>query len=160
MQTEILFCKIGGKIPCPGEGITGLIFAYRMERISTLKHEKNLLIRVLLAICSTAAFSQYNINAAATNYTEDFNTLTNGTWTDNTTLTGWYARLMQSATIAAVELSQGGTGSTVTAGHLCFWQLPVLIRFTDRGLGYVATMHQVQWLILQLIWKPGGGRWD
>ncbi|MBL0056448.1 MAG: hypothetical protein IPP31_09660 [Chitinophagaceae bacterium] len=104
---------------------------------------KKIYLLVLLAICSTAAFSQYNINAAATNYIEDFNTLTNGTWTDNTTLTGWYARTDAIATIAAYGAN---TGSTVAAGLYAFG-VAGTNPLTDRGLGYVASnaFHRSSW---------------
>ncbi|MCS7012919.1 MAG: T9SS type A sorting domain-containing protein [Chloroherpetonaceae bacterium] len=48
-----------------------------------------------LLILSTAAYSQVNINSLPATITQDFNTLatsgTTNTWTDNSTLTGWYA---------------------------------------------------------------------
>ncbi|MFM9984892.1 MAG: T9SS type A sorting domain-containing protein [Flavobacteriales bacterium] len=96
---------------------------------------------IALSICALLFFgahasAQFSIAAAATNYTQDFSALTPaGTWTDNTTLTGWYARTTANATIATFGLN---TGSTTTAGLYSF-AVAGTNPLTDKSLGYVAS---------------------
>jgi hypothetical protein len=80
---------------------------------------KKLLFIVALPLVLTGfAWAQFNINATGTTYTQNFDTLTPaGTWADNSTLTGWYARTTATASITAFGLN---TGSTTTAGLYSF----------------------------------------
>lgn len=90
---------------------------------------------VFMFFCSVLSWGQFNIASVSTNYTQDFNTLTSGTWTDNTTLTGWYARTDATASIASYAAN---TGSTLTAGLYAFG-VAGTNALTDRGLGYAPT---------------------
>jgi hypothetical protein len=93
------------------------------------------ILTVILVLYSCTALAQFNINAVSTNYTQDFNTLTNGTWTDNTTLTGWYARTDLTASITTYAAN---TGTTTTAGLYAFG-VAGTNPLTDRALGYSPT---------------------
>lgn len=85
-------------------------------------------LAVLGLLVSYEAQSQFNIDAGSTNYTQNFDALTPaGTWTDNTTLTGWYARTDATASIASFALN---TGTTTTAALYSFGTT------SDRALGY------------------------
>ncbi len=93
----------------------------------------------LAVLFSSFSWAQFNINAVATDYTENFNTLANTgtgiTWTNNTTATGWYART-SAGTGTSIAVYGTNTGSTLTAGLYSFGVAgtnPV----TDRALGIV-----------------------
>jgi hypothetical protein len=96
-------------------------------------------LKLLLIALFVSAFSwgQFNINAVSTNYTQDFNTLTSGTWTDNSTLTGWYAKT-SAGTGVTITTYGANTGSTITAGLYAFG-IAGTNPLTDRALGYAAT---------------------
>ncbi|MCX6319658.1 MAG: T9SS type A sorting domain-containing protein [Bacteroidetes bacterium] len=79
--------------------------------------------------------AQFNINAVATNYSQDFNTLTNGAWADNTTLNGWYARTDATATIG----TYGANTGTTTAGGLYAFGVTGTNPPTERALGYASS---------------------
>lgn len=97
---------------------------------------KKIYLILLGCIAISANLSaQFSIAATATNYTQDFNTLTNGTWTDNTTATGWYAKTDATASITTYGAN---TGSTVTAGLYAFG-VAGTNPLTDRALGYAPT---------------------
>ena len=72
---------------------------------------------------SAVSWGQSSIAALATNYTQDFNSLTTvlhptaTTWADNTTLTGWYARTT-GGTGVTISNYYGNTGGTPTTGGL------------------------------------------
>ncbi|HRZ76922.1 MAG TPA: hypothetical protein P5248_06110, partial [Bacteroidales bacterium] len=66
---------------------------------------------------------------------QDFNTLTSGSWADNTTLTGWYARTTATASITAYAAN---TGSTTTGGFYAFGVAGVN-PLADRALGYATS---------------------
>ncbi|MCA6485447.1 MAG: T9SS sorting signal type C domain-containing protein [Chitinophagaceae bacterium] len=95
--------------------------------------------RVLLVaftlLISAASWGQFNINAFGTNYTQDFNTLTNGTWTDNTTLTGWYARTDATASIT----TYGANTGTTTTGALYAFGVAGTNPITERALGMASS---------------------
>ena len=95
--------------------------------------------RVLLvaftSLISAASWGQFNINAFATNYTQDFNTLTNGTWTDNTTLTGWYAKTDNTASIT----TYGANTGTTTAGALYAFGVAGTNPLSERALGMASS---------------------
>ncbi len=97
------------------------------------------LFTVLFTVILFLSFSyrseaQYSITAGGTNYTQDFTSLGTaaGTWADNTTLTGWYARTDNTASIATIGVN---TGSTTTAGLYSFG-VAGTNPLTDRALGY------------------------
>jgi len=92
------------------------------------------LLLVVLLI-SVASWGQFNINAFATNYTQDFNTLTSGTWTDNSTLTGWYARTDNTASITAYGANTGGT----VAGGLYAFGVAGTNPLSERALGMASS---------------------
>jgi hypothetical protein len=79
--------------------------------------------------------AQFSIAAGATNYTEDFDALTSGTWTDNSTLSGWYARTDATASITAYAAN---TGSTTTSALYAFGA-NLTNPLSDRALGFVAS---------------------
>ena len=79
--------------------------------------------------------AQYNINLAATNYTENFDALTNGAWSDNSTLTGWYARTDLTSPIATYAANTG----TTTAGALYAFGVAGTNPLSDRALGYASS---------------------
>ena len=84
-----------------------------MEKVTGLNKKISFLIGIFSFLLSINGMAQFSINAPSTNYTENFNTLTSGTWTDNTTATGWYARTDNTSPIATYGAN---TGSTTTAG--------------------------------------------
>jgi hypothetical protein len=96
---------------------------------------KKIYILLVVIMLVNGVKGQFNINAASTNYTQDFNTLTSGTWTDNTTLTGWYARTDLTASIATYAAN---TGATTAAGLYAFGVLGTN-PLSDRALGYSAS---------------------
>jgi hypothetical protein len=89
---------------------------------------------LFLFLCaSVMGWGQVNINAASTNYTQNFNSLANtgsaNSWADNITLTGWYARTTNTATINTYGVN---TGATTTAALYSFGSTSS----TDRALGF------------------------
>ena len=86
-------------------------------------------------LISFSSWGQFNINAFATKYTQDFNTLTNGTWTDNTTLTGWYARTNATPSITSYGANIGGT----VAGGLYAFGVAGTNPLSERALGMVSS---------------------
>ncbi len=95
-----------------------------------------ILLLLLLWVSTGALHAQFSISAASTNYTQDFNTLaSSGTglaWSNNTTLTGWYARTDSTATISTYNTNTGGT----TTASLCSFGTA---SNSDRALGYAPT---------------------
>ncbi|MFC4816529.1 choice-of-anchor D domain-containing protein [Flavobacterium sp. GCM10023249] len=91
-------------------------------------------IRLLIfsLLFSIVGWSQFNISAGSTNYTQDFNTLTAGAWADNTTLSGWYARTDATASIATYAANTG----TTTGAALYAFGVGATNPLTDRALGY------------------------
>ena len=90
------------------------------------------LIFAVLFMLPMIVLGQFNINAGGTNYTQDFNSLTSGTWTDNTTLTGWYAKTDATASISSYGAN---TGTTTTAGLYAFG-IAGTNPLSERSLGY------------------------
>jgi hypothetical protein len=80
-------------------------------------------------------YAQFNIDAGSTNYTQNFNTLTSGTWTDNSTLTGWYTRTTATSSITSYGAN---TGSTTTAG-LYAYGVAGINPLSDRALGFATS---------------------
>jgi uncharacterized repeat protein (TIGR02543 family) len=87
---------------------------------------------IISLLFSLVGWSQFNISAGSTNYTQDFNGLTNGAWTDNTTLGGWYAKTDATASIA----TYGANTGTTTAAGLYAFGVAGTNPLSDRGLGY------------------------
>ncbi|MBX2974360.1 MAG: hypothetical protein KF797_14790, partial [Flavobacteriales bacterium] len=81
------------------------------------------------------ASAQHSIAAGGTDYTQDFDALTTGTWTDNSTLAGWYARTDATTSITTYGAN---TGATTTAGLYAFG-IAGTNPLTDRALGYAPT---------------------
>lgn len=102
---------------------------------TTHKTLRTLFLVLLLSSVWGNSWGQFNINAGSTNYTQDFNTLTNGTWSDNTTLVGWYAKTNATASITAYAAN---TGTTTSAGLYAFG-IAGTNPLTDRGLGFAPT---------------------
>src|SRR6187402_2673718 len=114
-------------------------FAGNLKKIKSMKtflQLKNisrafLVCFALLGVHMTS-WAQFSVAAGSTNYTQNFNTLTSGTWTDGTTLTGWYAKTDATASITAYAAN---TGSTTGAG-LYALGVAGTNPLTDRALGY------------------------
>lgn len=95
------------------------------------------MIRLLRLTCLLTAFifchhSWAQVTLTSSPYTQDFNTLVSsstGTWSDNTTLAGWYAKTDLTASITSCNAN---TGTTTAAGLYSFGTTSV----TDRALGY------------------------
>lgn len=92
----------------------------------------SILILIALLAAPGVGWGQFSVTTDNTNYSQDFNSLTNGTWTDNVTLTGWYARTDATASITAYGAN---TGTTTTAGLYAFG-VAGTNPLTDRALGY------------------------
>lgn len=92
------------------------------------------LLFVLMGI-GGESWGQFSIAASSTNYTQNFDGLTATTWTDGTTLTGWYAKTDATASIVAYAAN---TGSTITAGLYAF-AVAGTNPIGDKALGYVAS---------------------
>ena len=91
-------------------------------------------LKILFIAFLFSAFSwgQASIATLGTAVTENFNSMTNGTWTDNTTpITGWYAKTDNTPTISAYGAN---TGSTTAAGLYAFG-VAATNPLTDRALG-------------------------
>ncbi len=81
---------------------------------------------VLLGAMSSQA--QTSISGIGTSYTQNFNTLTvAGSWTDNSTIPGWYAQDTYVNDVSSFSLS---TGSSVTPGLVSYGNS------SDRALGF------------------------
>lgn len=91
------------------------------------------LLLAILGVLSTGLIAQVSLTSAAANHMQDFNTLpTSGsgnTWTDNSTLTGWYA-----ARTGTVAINAGNGGSN--AGAIYSFGTGTA---TERALGSVAS---------------------
>ena len=87
---------------------------------------------LLTLLMSAFSWGQFNIAAGGTNYTQNFNTLTNGAWSNNTTLTGWYAKTTATASITNYGAN---TGTTTTAG-LYAYGINVTNPLSERALGH------------------------
>ncbi|XZF12863.1 T9SS type A sorting domain-containing protein [Chitinophagaceae bacterium MMS25-I14] len=96
-------------------------------------------ITPFLLCCLLAApgisHGQFSIAAGSTNYTQDFNTLTGTTWSNGTTLTGWYAKTDATASITSYAAN---SGATTTAGLYAF-AVAGTNPVTDKALGYGTT---------------------
>lgn len=90
---------------------------------------------VLFILFQTDVNAQFDINAAATNYTEDFNTLTNGTWSDNITLTGWYAKTDLTPSITVYDANTG----TTTTGGLYAFGVAATNPLSERAFGFAGS---------------------
>lgn len=81
--------------------------------------------------------AQFDINAPATNYTQNFNTLaTSGSsnvWANNTTLSGWYARTTATANITAYRTDNGTTAGLSSLG------INGVNPLSDRALGFITS---------------------
>jgi len=94
----------------------------------------SLLFLLLMGNIQTNA--QFSISATATNYTQDFDALSSaGSWSNNSTLTGWYARTTATSSITTYGLN---TGSTTTAG-LYSYGVAGTNPASDRALGYATS---------------------
>lgn len=93
----------------------------------------------LLLIVAIGSWGQTNINAGSTNYSQDFNTLastgTGITWTNNSTLLGWYAATDVTASISTYDINTG----TNTAGGLYSFGVAGTNVLTERALGYASS---------------------
>src|SRR4051812_10711579 len=94
------------------------------------KFSLSLCFLLLMLLSLTSGWAQFSITTAATNYTTDFNSLTSGTWTDGTTVSGWYAKTDVTASITTYGAN---TGSTTTAGLYAFG-IAGTNPLTDRAL--------------------------
>lgn len=92
-------------------------------------------ILFLFLFASIFGWGQFNIDAGSTNYTQNFNSLTSGTWINNTTLTGWYVRTSATALISSYGAN---TGTTTTAGFYAYG-VAGANPLTDRALGFSTT---------------------
>lgn len=107
-----------------------------MKRTKKLTRELAFLgILVFIQPDTTTLLAQVSLTTPGTAVTQDFNTLTSGSWTNNTTLTGWYARTTATATISTYGAN---TGSTTTGGFYAFGVNGVN-PLSDRALGYATS---------------------
>lgn len=92
---------------------------------------------IILALAlSSSAFGQVVVNSATTPYTQNFDTLASSgsaTWTDNSTLVGWYARTTATASITTYSTNTGSVGTTF--GLYSYGTASA----TDRAIGFVST---------------------
>ncbi|MFN8298885.1 MAG: PKD domain-containing protein [Chitinophagales bacterium] len=101
----------------------------------------NKLSLTLFVICTLLfgnyANAQFSIAAGGTDYTQNFDGLgtSASSWTNNSTLTGWYAATDATASITTVGVN---TGTTTTAGFYSFGVLGTNA-LADRALGYVTS---------------------
>jgi hypothetical protein len=96
--------------------------------------QKVFLVVMLVLGMQTAGWGQTSISAMSV-YTQNFNTLVStgsGTWTNNSTLEGWYARTTATASITSANAN---TGSTTTAGLYSYGTASD----ADRALGFATT---------------------
>lgn len=109
-------------------------FAYGCAPQSLKKYLYTALLGLLFLIPGKG-WGQYSITSGSTNYTQNFNTLTAGTWANNTTLSGWYARTTATTSITAYA---SNIGNTTTAG-LYAYGVSGANPVSDRALGYMTT---------------------
>lgn len=96
--------------------------------------------RLLQSFCFLSALFTFQgacgqVALSTSPYTQDFNSLVSssaGTWVDNTTITGWYAKTDLTSSITTCNAN---TGSTTAAGLYSFGTTGV----ADRALGYAAS---------------------
>lgn len=93
---------------------------------------KKLLLLFVLSLILSMSWGQHNVNLIDTAYTQDFDSLTSGTWSNGATLSGWYARTTATASITAYGAN---TGATTTAGLYAFG-IAGTNPLSDRALGY------------------------
>jgi serralysin len=76
-----------------------------------------------------------------TDYTQDFNSLTNATWANDSTIPGWYASSTNSPIITSIPLSNGSTAT----GSL--YSFGTTVGDTDRALGSIGSsaIGDVKW---------------
>ena len=89
----------------------------------------------LTVLFSAVSWGQKSIAAIGTNYTENFDSLTNGIWTDNTTATGWYAKT--SAGTGTTIIAYGANAGSTTTGALYAFGVLGTNPLSDRALGIV-----------------------
>jgi hypothetical protein len=110
-----------------------------LRKVFSHKHLFRTLFTGFLLIATIGVWGQTNINAGSTNYTQDFNSLASSgsgiTWTNNTTLTGWYAATDATASISTYDIN---TGTTTTGGLYSFGIAGTNV-ITERALGYAAS---------------------
>lgn len=96
---------------------------------------KSLRSLLALALVSTA-FGQAVVSNLTTGYSQNFDTLVttgSGTWADNTTLVGWYARTTSTAAFTTYAANTGSVGTTF--GLYSYGSTSA----SDRSLGFVST---------------------
>jgi hypothetical protein len=94
-------------------------------------------LRPLLALAlASTAFGQAVVSNLTTGYSQSFDTLVSsgsGTWADNTTLAGWYARTTNTAAFTTYTVNTGSVGTTF--GLYSFGSTSA----SDRAFGVVST---------------------
>ena|SRR5690606_23753512 len=96
-----------------------------MKNLLRFMRKTSLAIMLLLSFNS---WSQLSITAPSTDYTQNFNALTSGTWTNNSTLTGWYARTSLAGSITSYG---SNSGATAAAGFYSYGPA------NEKALGHV-----------------------
>ena len=109
---------------------------------------KVLLLAVLFLFVGVRGWGQVSITALDLAYTQNFNSLnTSGSWANNSTLPGWYAKTFVNATLNTYSLSNGAPyvdgdaslcsfGSSAS-GDRALGYIPSSTIFGASGLGYV-----------------------
>jgi len=103
---------------------------------------KTKLLAVMLLAGSGSAWGQVSITTGGTAYTQNFDDLqsttgTGITWTDNTTIAGWYAyNIYSSGSAISTYISDIGTSIT---GGIHDYGIAGTNAVTDRALGALST---------------------
>ncbi len=99
-----------------------------------------LMLTLSLGLLVGFAKGQISITSVGVSYTENFDVLattgTTNTWTDNTTLAGWYSQFQLQAANPTAYRADGGTSNT---GAIYSWGVAGTNPLTERALGSVSS---------------------
>lgn len=96
---------------------------------------KSSLMILMLCFGMSSVWGQVSVSNLPQTETQNFNSLTSGTWTNNTTLPGWYVRTTNTSSITSYGAN---TGSTTTAG-LYAYGINGTNPLSDRALGFATS---------------------
>lgn len=92
-------------------------------------------LMVIMLCFGLTSWGQVSITNLPQTETQNFNSLTNGTWTNNSTLPGWYARTTNTSSIT----SYGANTGTSTAAGLYAYGIAGTNPLSDRALGFATS---------------------